>query len=261
MPVPRVPGWTFRLADLLGAPPDQATEEHLGRLVAGSVREDADLDFKQERYGESNDDKRELAADIAAMSNHRGGLIIIGIRDENEVAAERTPVPLDAAEERRMRQIAAERIAPHLDFVIHPVESAGDSSMGYYLLVVPPSTLRPHVVRTGRTSLGVPVRDGATKRWLGEPEIADAYRDRYRIAVDQSARVSQILDDGLTMMDPAANAFLTIAMVPTEPGSMTIDLTQVHGIQHWIRDLGPRRILRGSSTPPFRRLPMWPRTA
>jgi hypothetical protein len=118
MPAPRLPGWTFRLADLLGAPPDQASEEHLDRLVTGSVREDADLDFKQERYGESNDDKREFAADIAAMANCRGGLIIIGIRDENEVAAERTPVPLDSVEERRMRQIAAERIAPHLDFGI-----------------------------------------------------------------------------------------------------------------------------------------------
>jgi hypothetical protein len=249
MPAPRSPGWTLRLADLLGAPPDRAGEEHLDRLVTGSVREDADLDFKRERYGETNDDKRELAADIAAMANYRGGLIVIGVREENEVAAERTPVRLDAAEERRMRQIAAERIAPHLNFDIRPVECANDSSMGYYLLTVPPSTLRPHLVRTGRTSLGVPVRDGATKRWLGEPEIADAYRDRYRVALDQSARTSRILDDGLAVMDLGWNAFLAVAMVPTGPGSMTIDLARVQAMQQWVRDLGPPAYFEGFFDP------------
>jgi predicted HTH transcriptional regulator len=218
MPAPRLSGWTFRLADLLGAPPDQAIEEHLDRLITGSVREDADLDYKQEQYGESNEDKREFAADIAAMANYRGGLIIIGIRDENEVAAELTPVRLDPAEERRMRQIAAERIAPHLDFRIRSVQSGADASIGYYLLIVPPSTLRPHLVKAGRTTLGVPVRDGATKRWLAEPEIADAYRDRYRLAIDQAARVSQVLDEGLARMDHAADAFLAVAMVPTGRG-------------------------------------------
>jgi hypothetical protein len=249
MPAPRVPGWTSRLADLLGAPIDQVGEGHLDRLVTGSVREDADLDYKRERYGESNDDKREFAADIAAMANFRGGLIILGIRDENEAAAERTPVSLDPTEERRMRQIAAERIAPHVGFHIHPVESDADSSMGYYLLIVPPSTLRPHLVRAGRTSLGVPVRDGATKRWLDEPEIADAYRDRYRVAVDQAVRVSQILNEGVANMDREANAFLAVAMVPTGRGSVTIDLGRVDAIQQWLRDLGAPSYFEGFFDP------------
>jgi Putative DNA-binding domain len=46
------------------------------------VREDADLDFKQEGYGNSDSTRREMAADIAAMANERGGLIIIGIRGD-----------------------------------------------------------------------------------------------------------------------------------------------------------------------------------
>ena len=229
----------LRLTDLLGVPPDRAGEEHLDRLVAGSVREEADLDFKRERYGGTNDEKRELAADIAAMANYRGGLIVIGIREENEVAAERTPVPLEPSEELRMRTIAAERISPHLEFDIRPLESGDDPCVGYYLLIVPPSTLRPHmVIRSGRTSLGVPMRDGPTKRWLGEPEIADAYRDRFRVAGDQSARVSRILDDGLAMMNRDEGAFLAVAVVPTGLGSMTIDLGRVDAMQRWIRERG-----------------------
>ena len=193
---PTPPGWSLRLTDLVGARAEDINEEHLARLVAGGVREDADLDFKRERYGNTDSEKREMAADIAAMANDRGGLIIIGIRDENDVAAELTPVELVDGEEARIHQVAASNIAPHLRFKVRPVPSANDHSRGYYLLVVPPSTLRPHAVRQDR-NLRFPRRDGTTKRWLNEPEVADAYRDRYRLATDQAGRVAQVLDQGL----------------------------------------------------------------
>ena len=118
--LPRMPestrGWALRLADLLGVRPEDATEEDLSRLVTGRVREDADLDFKQECYGNSDPARRDLAGDVAAMANTRGGLIIIGIRDENDVAVELTPVKLGDGEEARIRRIAASdhRSAPHL---------------------------------------------------------------------------------------------------------------------------------------------------
>lgn len=66
--------WLLRLTDLLGAPPDAALEQHLDSLVEGRVRDDADLDYKQKRYGNSDSDRRALAGDIAAMANDRGGL-------------------------------------------------------------------------------------------------------------------------------------------------------------------------------------------
>jgi hypothetical protein len=237
MPDPTTPAWGLRLADLLGGRPDQISEEHLQRLVTGGVREDADLDFKRERYGNSDAEKRELAADIASMANHRGGLIIIGVREENEVAVELTPVLLDASEELRLTQTAASNIAPHLTFAIEVARSASESSRGYYLLTVPPSTLRPHAVRSGR-NLGFPVRDGPTKRWLSESELADAYRDRYRLATDQVSRATQILTEGLEMMDRESGALLGLAMVPTGQGSMAIDLARVRAFEQWIRDLG-----------------------
>ena len=71
------------------------------------------------------------------MANGSGGVIVIGLRDENDVAVELTPVQLADGEEARIRQIAALNITPHLTFDIRVVESASDRSSGYYLLIVP----------------------------------------------------------------------------------------------------------------------------
>src|SRR5689334_16945103 len=109
-------GWSLRLRELFGARFQDVTEDQLRALVDGQVREDADLDFKQERYGSSDGQKRELAADIAAMANDRGGVIVIGIRDEDDIAAELTPVATAYGEEGRIRQIAAANISPHVSF-------------------------------------------------------------------------------------------------------------------------------------------------
>jgi Schlafen, AlbA_2 len=249
MPAPRSPGWALRLTELLGVRPDDATEEHLERLVVGGVREDADLDFKQQPYGNSDSQKREMAGDIAAMANDRGGLIVVGIRDENDVAMELTPVELADGEEARIRQSAAQNIAPHLTFGFRIIETEDDDTRGYYLLIVAPSTLRPHAVRSG-VNLRFPRRDGTTTRWLSEPEVAEVYRDRFRLATDQTTRVSRILDQGLDAMDyQQPSAFLGVALVPTGPGAMAIDLERTWSLEQWIRDLGAPRYFDGFFDP------------
>ena len=230
-------GWALRLSDLLGTRPEDVTEEDLSRLIAGGVREDADLDFKQERYGTSDSARRDLAGDVAAMANTRGGLIIIGIRDENDVAIELSPVQLEDGEEARIRQIAASSIAPHLMFDVRVLQSDAGESHGYYLLIVPPSSLSPHAVRPDR-DLRFPRRHGTTTRWLTEPEVADAYRDRFRLAGDQVGRVEQIANDGIGVMDMAGAAFVAVAIIPTGLGSMTIDLARVRDTEQWARDFG-----------------------
>ena len=237
-------GWALRVADLLGGRPEEASEAQLSSLVHGAVREDADLDFKQERYGNGESARRDLAGDIAAMANGRGGVIVIGLRDENDVAVELTPVQLADGEEARIRQIAASNITPHLTFDIRVVESASDRSSGYYLLIVPPSAMRPHAVRQDR-NLRFPRRDGTTTRWLTEPEVADEYRDRFRTASDQVGRVKQILDEGFGAMDLAEGAFVGLAIVPTGLGSMTIDLAAVRNSERWATDLGPPNFFTG----------------
>jgi hypothetical protein len=238
------PGWSLRLVDLLGARLEEVTEEHLERLVTAGAREDADLDFKEHRYGGGESEKRELAGDIAAMANSRGGLIVIGIRDEGDVAAELTSVELVDGEEARIRQIAADNIAPRVTFDVRVVEREGDATRGYYLIIVPPSSLRPHAVRKGR-DLRYPVRDGTITRWLSEPEVADAYRDRFSVAAGQVGRLDQIIEDGLAAMDLSEEAFVAVGLVPTAPGSMPIDLARVAAMGEWAKRQGRPRWFEG----------------
>jgi hypothetical protein len=247
---PTTPGWAIRLTDVLGATPSDVREQHLQALVENGVREDGDLDFKQARYGNSDQERREFAGDIAAMANDRGGLIVIGIRDENDVAAEATPVELVDGEEGRLRQTAAGDLAPYAPFDIRVVETSDDPERGYYLLIVPPSPLRPHAVRKGR-DLRYPRRDGTTTRWLTEAEVADMYRDRFRQATDQTERLTAVLEVGLSGIDTSEGACVAVGLVPTTSGSMSIDLARRQAAAQWASSFGPAYWWRGFT----RRLP------
>jgi hypothetical protein len=225
--------WDIRLRGLLGAALREVTEENLSGLIENSVCEDADLDFKQESYGGGDRAKRELAGDVAAMANERGGLIIIGIRDDEDVAAELTPVERADGEEARFRLIVAANAAPNIDFEIYVVRSAQDEKKGYILLAIPPSVLRPHAVRKNN-DLRYPRRNGTTTRWLSESEVADMYRDRFRLATDQTGRAETILREGSERLQlDEDSAHLTVALAPTSFGAMEISQERLREIEEW----------------------------
>ena len=79
-----------RLAFRLGAEPTELTPAHLQALCDLRMAEDADLDFKREdSYTTSGPDGLdELAKDVTALANARGGLIIIGIVEDSQGCAE-----------------------------------------------------------------------------------------------------------------------------------------------------------------------------
>lgn len=81
MPAFPNPAWTSRLRDVFGTSFAELRPEHIEALVPSAVREAADPDFKATLYGKSEDDKRELCKDIAAMRNDRGGVIVLGVAE------------------------------------------------------------------------------------------------------------------------------------------------------------------------------------
>ena len=220
-------GWTARLRTIFDAPLSEIAESSLDRLVDHSVREDSDLDFKEALYGNGDSQRRELAADIGAMANDRGGIIVIGICEENDVAVACSPVPLTSDEKGRMRAIGAGNIVPFAPFHIVPVPSDRIAGQGYYVLAVPPSPNRPHAVRKDN-DLRYPRRHGASKRWLSESEVADAYRDRFGRTDSDVGYVRSVLDQGLEPMTSSKRwPVFGVALAPSEKGSFLIDAAAV----------------------------------
>ena len=221
--------WAARLQSLFGAPLDQIDVATLSDAIGRGVREDDDLDFKRELHTNGKD----FAADVAALANHRGGMLIIGIRDEDGAAAELVGVPLGDAQETQLRQMAAENLVPFARFDLRAVDGPTGRREGCWLVIVPPSAERPHAVRIPR-GVRYPRRHGTTTRWLSEAEIADAYRSRFREAESQVGRLSRIVDEAAASIAHDDNdAWLVVGLVPSIPGAMTIDVARLRAIEAW----------------------------
>ncbi len=59
-------------------------QQYLQRLVDEQVQERDTLEYKNNMYGDTDDDRREMLKDITSMANHRGGYLVIGIQADGE---------------------------------------------------------------------------------------------------------------------------------------------------------------------------------
>ncbi|MEU5934555.1 ATP-binding protein [Micromonospora sp. NPDC047187] len=225
-----------RLEALLGAPVDRLSSEHIEGLVKASAQEAFDMDYKLTLYGRSDADRRALASDVAALANTAGGVIVVGVQEDDQAQATAAPgVAVSDAEIARMRQIVASLVSPMPVFDVFsipktidaavPTSAAGgeaQSVQGYLVVAVPRSPSAPHAVLVGE-SLRYPRRNGATTRYLSEPEVATAYRDRMLGARRQQERIEDVRKDALRRLTVSPrSSWLFLSLVPSLPGEMTI---------------------------------------
>jgi hypothetical protein len=227
------PAWTTRLRDVFGAPLAEVSHEHIEGLVSSGAREAADLDFKASLYGKGEQATRELCKDIAAMRNDRGGVILLGVADEDGIAVDCPEVPLSDDEERRMRQIVAAGTTPHAAFDIEPVPGK-TSGKGFYLLIAQPSPFRPHAVVVDK-GFRYPRRDGSTTRYLSEIEIADMYRSRFRGEGEQLDRLERIGQEALDRV-VQEGPWVVASLVPNNSGALPISFSGRSAIEQWARE-------------------------
>lgn len=230
----RWPSSLTRLHRVFGTQPAELREEHLQRLVHERVRENDDLDYKRQHYEAGAKGNAKLAGDVAGLANDRGGVIVLGIEeDENEAAKELRPVDIGSDQVLRVREVISRRIAPHVQCEIVPVPSANDPNVGCLLIVVPASPRRPHAVVVDDNHK-YPRRHGTSTRYLSESEIADMYRGRWAAAQDQVARAETLSDEGLSSTAPGPYAILSMALAPEAPGRMIIDADKVEEVRSWL---------------------------
>jgi Schlafen, AlbA_2 len=112
-----------KLESLLGGPIDHSlTFDQVGGLIPNAV-EGPDLDFKQNTYGNKLDDKKELCGDVGGLANANGGIIVLGIEEDDQARAfAYHSVETSDDERRRLRQTIVGNLQPTPSFDVVPVE-------------------------------------------------------------------------------------------------------------------------------------------
>lgn len=213
-----------RLEALLGSRLEEVQYSDVMTLIGNQVSEAFDLDFKSEMYGHSDRDKRDAATDVAALANTAGGLIAIGIMEDDQARASTAPgVPLAEEDERRIRQIIGTHVVPMPVLDLIRVEDPDQAGHGLVLIAVPRSPLAPHAVIVNE-GLRYPRRNGATTRYLSEPEVAAAYRERFAAARSQSERAQEIEAEAISRLATGEDSLWVVtSLVPDLPGESVID--------------------------------------
>ncbi len=216
----------------------RSTEADLRQLIADGVTESEVLDFKGGRYqgNASWTAGQEFAKDVAALANHRGGVIVIGLREKGMVATALAPIDeVDAeVEERKLRQWLGTFTSPIVDIQVHEVTAA--TSTAYYLIIgVPRSPQQPHAVLSNskRRPLIYPVRDGQDTRYLTEHEVALRYADRSRDSLAATEAFDSLIRAAVDRLNASPSVWLWLAIRPTMPLTRRLDTTVANAIGDW----------------------------
>lgn len=230
-----------RLESILGRTVATLEASHIDALVKAGAREDFDLDFKAELYGRSDSSRRDLAGDVAALANTAGGIIIIGVAEDDQARAVAAPgVEISDAERVRMLQVIASTVAPMpivdvltlplsheaelgeaADGIKEPSED-GAPARGFYVLAVPASPSAPHAVQIN-DGFRYPRRNGASIRYLSEGEVSAAYRGRFVTEQAQLARIVSVESEAVVRLVRDKRPWMLVSLVPDSPGSTELN--------------------------------------
>jgi hypothetical protein len=212
-----------RLQTVLGASLDELRYEHLEALVTNHVPEEFDLDFKRELYGNTDGDRKALATDVAALANTAGGLLVLGIEEDDQACAVAAPgIAVSDAEITRMLQIVGSGVVPLPVFDLLPVPEPGQAGHGFIVIAVARDAQAPHAVIVNQ-GFRYPRRNGTTTRYLSEPEVASAYRERLAGAQHQAARIEEVEREALERLDTSGAPWVVVSLVPDLSGEMSIN--------------------------------------
>lgn len=238
---------SVELESLVGGPLDEVglTEAALQRMITSGALEGEQLDFKSRVPASGNSQEgrwsasQEFAKDVAAFANHRGGLLLFGVRESDGVATGLAAISDGSFEsqEQRLRQVLATNQAPTalIECFMIPAEEGGF----YMAVVVPPSFRAPHAI-TGhpgdsRRPLYYPVRNGADTVWLSESEVAESYRRRVDGRAAAESLTTSLLARGQEALARRGGYWVFVSAIPELRVDTALRQDVIKEIEAWQR--------------------------
>lgn len=117
------------------------TQEDIENILENETEESTYLEFKSAGSIGTNDSaKNEMGKDISGFANADGGVLIYGIREENHVAKELSPIDGDIFTKERIEQILNKRATPTPKYEIDPIRIDGDIKKTIYVIRIQKGT-------------------------------------------------------------------------------------------------------------------------
>ncbi len=224
-------------------------------MATRQVPEDVDLDFK-EKIGERGDALKNVAGDVAGLANAYGGLLIVGVTDEQSRAGAAPGIPLGAGYKESIENVLVTRLSPLPDFEVHVIPDPQQSTQGFLLISVVPNGMAPYAVRDGK-SWGYARRVGTVTSWMSENDIAAAYRARFAGFATTEDELARLAATQLAAFGPYREALAVVCLVPDRPGQLPLNEAT---FQAFSRQLSGTHPMIASGGPAFGQFSIRPRT-
>ena len=177
---------------------DVINKSDINALISNEVRESRTIDYKKELPGKTDDEKKELLADISSFANAGGGDIVFGVEEEEGIPKKAEGVTGDLdAEKLRIESIIRDGLQPRITGI--GIKIVEGFSKGSVLVVrVPKSWNAPHMVTFKNTSKFF-TRNSAGKFQMDVMEIKNAFLQSQelpeRIRRFRDERLGKIISD------------------------------------------------------------------
>lgn len=236
-----------RLEGLLGARLDVVSHAQIAALKTNAISESYDLEFKGQLYGGNDRAKRDLAGDVAALANTAGGVLLLGVAEDDQARAAELPgVVLSDSEVLRYRNIVADLVHPLPTFDIRQIEDPNQPGNGFLMIAVPRSPSAPHGVSVNE-GLRYPRRNGASIIYLTEAEVAAAYQDRFARRQTRHDDLLRYERDLISRLDVSDQTYVVVTLVPDLSGDFTLDTKTLRAFRQETIDKDLLVIPRGVS--------------